>query len=649
MFLFKFLISSAVLYGIYHFLLRNEKTFKFNRFYLLSIVILAAVIPQLIVKTSIVEIPVLETSEIIYSEIPSNSIEVLPVEETASYFDWTLVAQIIYATIALALLIRFAMNLRSIYILRKAGEEITFKDAQLVKSSKVKSTFSFLNKIFVNKSQFKTNGIDDQILAHENVHIRQRHSLDIIFIELVSCLLWFNPLVYFIKRKIKLNHEFLADAGVLAQTQDPKAYQLLLLKYTSKQLHMNPLLASHLSYGETKNRFKIMFKTTNQTVAALKQLTALILITGLVFVMGEERVIAQSENTPPPKETKDLPPPPPPQKQTQELPPPPPPPVRLSNGELLSHIKVRFRDENGEMVIEQYGKLTDKQKKSFKDPSVESEFFSPPPPAAYLTDEMIKEFKDTKTYGVWLDGVRIENRVLDNYKADDFHHYFKGQLKANAVDYGKYTYHIDLITRQAWDKNPASKGAWIKYKRPRVIHVPKKNQGNQSLSDSKKSNNSAKQDAVPSDYKWGQGPTKEQAAKHERKVETFLTVSSNHHIKMTLPNGKVLVKKAKDYTREEWYRWWDPAYKGMIFSPPQKEITFEQLEEWKENPDKYTVSINFEPIKNLNELSNKRFAFSEITEARHNGKTVVELTPKEKYLDSKYFDTAWRSNVIYKN
>lgn len=118
---------------------------------------------------------------------------------------------------------------------------------------------------------------------------------------------------------------------------------------------------------------------------------------------------------------------------------------------------------------------------------------------------------------------------------------------------------------------------------------------------------------------------------------------------MILPNGDVLVKRAKDYTREEWYHWWDPAYKGMIFSPPQKEITWDQINEWRDNPDKYSVAINYETLENIDALVSQRHAFSEINVTKHDGKTVINLTPKEKYLDPKYFDTAWKPNVMYKD
>ena len=265
MYLLKFLRASILLYGIYHFLLRNEKTFKFNRFYLLSILVLAAIIPLVIVKTTIVEIPYQEPIINMIPEVTPQFTYVEPIVEESSFeIDWPLVGEVAYGIISLVLLLKFMLNLRAIRNLRKTGEEITFKELPLVQSPKVKTTFSFLNRVFVNKAQFKKEGLADEILAHEQVRIQQKHSLDIIFMELVACLIWFNPVVYFIRRNIKLNHEYLADTGVIAHSKDPNAYQMLLLKYTGKQMILNPLLASHLSYGETKQRFKIMKQQTNE-------------------------------------------------------------------------------------------------------------------------------------------------------------------------------------------------------------------------------------------------------------------------------------------------------------------------------------------------------------------------------------------------
>ena len=229
------------------------------------------------------------------------------------------------------------------------------------------------------------------------------------------------------------------------------------------------------------------------------------------------------------------------------------------------------------------------EQERFKLPEAEGQIFLPPPPPAFISSEMLKEFQNPEEYGVWLDGKRADNKVLANYAPNDFHHYFKSRLMKNAKHYGQYTYHLSLETREKWEKNPAANGSWIDFKEPVRKEFPEMAE-------------LLKQDEIPADYKWGEGVPKELASKHKKEVLHYLTASANTYIKMTLPNGAVMIKKAKEFSKEEWYRWWDPAYKGMIFSPPRKEITWDQINEWRDNPDKYSIAINYEILEDIHPL-----------------------------------------------
>ena len=79
-----------------------------------------------------------------------------------------------------------------------------------------------------------TEGLDEgqvrQIIQHELAHIRQKHSLDIIFLEIVTLLFWINPIGYFYKKSIRKVHEYLADKATLAYQNNKRAYSNLILK-----------------------------------------------------------------------------------------------------------------------------------------------------------------------------------------------------------------------------------------------------------------------------------------------------------------------------------------------------------------------------------------------------------------------------------
>ncbi len=92
-------------------------------------------------------------------------------------------------------------------------------------------------------------------MLHEEAHASQKHSLDILFVELLQIIFWFNPLFYFIKRSIKLNHEFLADRAVLKlvwKLQTIKKYY-----WHSHQMHVTPSLAhSHQLFINQKTIYR---------------------------------------------------------------------------------------------------------------------------------------------------------------------------------------------------------------------------------------------------------------------------------------------------------------------------------------------------------------------------------------------------------
>ncbi|MEM7382422.1 MAG: M56 family metallopeptidase, partial [Bacteroidota bacterium] len=101
----------------------------------------------------------------------------------------------------------------------------------------------------------------------------QRHSLDILFIELLQVLLWFNPFIYLINKAIKLNHEFLADQAVLGKGVASRTYQNTLLSFSSQKYQS--VLANAINYSSFKKRFTVMKKQTSKRVLWLKGLLLL--------------------------------------------------------------------------------------------------------------------------------------------------------------------------------------------------------------------------------------------------------------------------------------------------------------------------------------------------------------------------------------
>jgi len=122
-------------------------------------------------------------------------------------------------------------------------------------------------------------------------HVTQKHTIDVLILEMLQILFWFNPLFFLLKKAVQLNHEFLADDKVISSHNNISRYQYLLL---NKAAWKNEYyLASNLNYSLTKKRLLMMITTNYRTNILLKKLAILPLLTGLLFVFAN-RIEAQT-------------------------------------------------------------------------------------------------------------------------------------------------------------------------------------------------------------------------------------------------------------------------------------------------------------------------------------------------------------------
>lgn len=249
----------AIFYSFYKFLLEKESFHMFKRFYLLVALIIAFGIP-FITFTEYIEVK----PQISFSTIPelSNEINSTIEPQFTNYIPTTFWA--IYGVGFFLFSIKFIKNLLKITNKVKRNPKLKIKRFTNVLLQESTIPHTFFSYIFLNKQKFETNQIPKEVLLHEETHALQKHSLDVLFIEVLQILFWFNPLIYFIKHSIKLNHEFLADQEVLNKGIAPSAYQQILLAFSSNA--SEPQLANAINYSSIKKRFTVMkTKTTKQT------------------------------------------------------------------------------------------------------------------------------------------------------------------------------------------------------------------------------------------------------------------------------------------------------------------------------------------------------------------------------------------------
>ena len=179
--------------------------------------------------------------------------------------DYALMLIVLYITVSFALFLRLSRNLLRLLYSAKTGRQIIHNNRNIILIKENLAPFSFGKYIYINEDDYKNGLIAEEMIRHEQAHLEQHHSLDIILIELLITFLWFNPALYIYRRKIKQNHEFMADEAVIKANNDVTRYQNILIGIISKSGSTG--LASSLNYSTIKKRFIMMKKETSQRKA----------------------------------------------------------------------------------------------------------------------------------------------------------------------------------------------------------------------------------------------------------------------------------------------------------------------------------------------------------------------------------------------
>ncbi len=271
--------SSACLmlfYLGYLLFLRKETYFRLNRFYLVLSIVFSFIIPALKITS-----PVVTKKAVIGPPLSPMSI---PAANTWGLEETLLLIYVLGAGLFLA---RFIFHMVKLFFVIKKHSVQRVNGMKIVSVDKEFSPFSFLNYIFINSHKTPENNMR-RIIAHESIHIKQHHTLDILIVELVTIVQWFNPFVWPYKKSLQETHEYLADCGVIAQGFNPAKYQLLMFEQ-----HVGLKLfefANNFKQSQIKRRITMMSKIRSGSAAKLKLLLVLPLASLLVIAFAEPRI-----------------------------------------------------------------------------------------------------------------------------------------------------------------------------------------------------------------------------------------------------------------------------------------------------------------------------------------------------------------------
>jgi bla regulator protein blaR1 len=296
-------ICLGVLLTVYHLFLKNEKLYKFNRFFLLGSLVFSLSVPFISLPV-LVAVPqkindlnpsYLETENLhellAFDLSPPESTEqtarilVPPVKKT----NWVVWVLIIYGTGLFFSFSRFSMQLFGFYRMVNQHGGVKKDGYRIVLLPQETLPFTFFHYLFVNSESYQNHGIEEEILQHELAHIKQKHSIDIIIAEILKCVFWFNPIFYCYKKAIQLNHEFLADQAVVKTLPNVSEYQHLLLSKVLGKEFLNHL-SSPFNYSVTRLRLMMMKKSTSKSRALVLRVSILPLAIFLILIFSQRNI-----------------------------------------------------------------------------------------------------------------------------------------------------------------------------------------------------------------------------------------------------------------------------------------------------------------------------------------------------------------------
>ena len=265
-FLLAFTAIASLLFGYYLLFLRKEQQFQLNRFFLLAILPLSFFLPGIEWKLEVNQAeeiaPIWETT--------LNSIEITAerVEEVWVFpFEEAFKGVYMGMVVLLSLLLIFRLYKISHLIFSSPIKEKKEGFTLLITKSQ-RSISSFGPYIFWNKDLPFDSEEEESILLHELCHVRQYHSLDVLFMELWKILCWFHPLVYLIHRELKIVHEYQADRAASQQGDQHSYIQLLLSQSLGQKLQLSHSFFQH----RPKNRIMMILRKSNSRHSSLKYL-----------------------------------------------------------------------------------------------------------------------------------------------------------------------------------------------------------------------------------------------------------------------------------------------------------------------------------------------------------------------------------------
>lgn len=274
LYLLQVTICHTVFYLLYRTLYSNLPYFNFSRIYLLSATVISFIIPFLSIGVWQPSNDALGSSPFFLALIGQGG--VTPVRsETTDLARFDLVNLLFPALLTIYLIgclfvsYKLLRSLWKIHMLIKSNEMVREEDYQIVRLKKGPAFFSFMTWIFINENKNSLKQDEySTVLLHEQAHIRQKHSYDLLLMEITGVVCWFNPFVKKLKTSLCQVHEYLADKAVMNTKQDPDAYSKLIIRLSH---HYEAERFVHpFSVADLKSRINMLYIQKQSKMKAVR-------------------------------------------------------------------------------------------------------------------------------------------------------------------------------------------------------------------------------------------------------------------------------------------------------------------------------------------------------------------------------------------
>lgn len=285
LFSLKTIIGLGIFILVYQMIFTVDYNFMLRRYYLLTSVFLAFVLP--LIPSGFTGIfPLPETIDSVFLDeitIYSNGLKQI---EESSRIPFGSISTYIYISIAAILSLRIFYQIADVLIKSRRYKAKKADKIKIYRLPFLTISFSFFHFVFIGKTPEK--GDFEKILAHEKVHARQLHTVDVLIMEILTVLFWFNPLIWWTRKEIKNVHEYLADEGALNEGFNQKSYQITILEHLIGSASLS--ITNNFNYSLIKNRIKMMNskKNTKKNVWKIFLLIPLSIILVIGFACTEK-------------------------------------------------------------------------------------------------------------------------------------------------------------------------------------------------------------------------------------------------------------------------------------------------------------------------------------------------------------------------